>query len=89
MAKSKYLSIAQLAKMLGVSRITVYKRVKAGKIEAIRIGRSFAIPKESIKKYLVDVKGVALKDEEKQEIEKAVKKTVDEYGEVLKRLGNE
>ena len=89
MEKAKYLSIAQLAKILGISRIAVYKKVKSGKIKAIRIGKAFAIPKQSIKKYFVDVKGAPLKEEEKEEIERAVKKTIDEYGEVLKRLGNE
>lgn len=89
MKETKYLSIAQVAKILGISRIAVYKKVKNGKIKAIRIGRTFAIPKKSIKKYFLDVKGAPLKEEEKQEIERAVKKTIDEYGEVLRRLGNE
>lgn len=51
MDKGEYLTIAQLAKILGISRIAVYKRVKKGQIKAIRIGRAFAIPKE----YLTDV----------------------------------
>ena len=89
MEENKYLSIAQLSKLLNISRIAVYKKVKKGQIKAIRIGRAFAIPKESIEEYLVDVKGLPLKEEEKKEIEKAVEKTIDEYREVLRRLGNE
>ncbi|MFC1699457.1 helix-turn-helix domain-containing protein [Candidatus Omnitrophota bacterium] len=89
MEHTKYLSVAQVAKIIGISRIAVYKKVKSGKIKAVRIGRIFAIPEEAIKKYLSNGKGAPLKDEEKQEIEKAVKKTIDEYGEVLRRLGNE
>lgn len=89
MKETKYLSIAQVAKILGVSRIAIYKRVKKGKIKAIRIGKAFAIPEEFIEKYFADVKGTPLKEEEREEIEKAVKKTIADYGEVLKRLGNE
>lgn len=89
MTETKYFSIAQVAKILGISRIAVYKKVKSGKIEAIRIGRSFAIPEKFVKKYFVDIKGSPLRKEEKEEIEKAVKRTIDEYGDVLKRLGSE
>ena len=40
-----YISVAELAKHLGISRIAVFKRIKAGKIKAIKIGRSYAIPR--------------------------------------------
>lgn len=89
MKESEYITIPQLAKILGLSRIAVYKKVKKGEIKAIKIGRSFAISKEYVKKNLVDVIGRPLKEEEKKEIEKSVKKTIEEYGEVLKRLGRE
>jgi excisionase family DNA binding protein len=89
MEGNEYISIAQLAKMLGISRIAVYKKVKQGKIKAIRVGRSFAISKDYVKQNLVDVIGKPLKEAEKKEIDKAVKKTIEEYGEVLKRLGRE
>lgn len=85
MVKNKYISIPQLAKILGISRIAVYKKVKKGQIEAIRIGRSYAIPYS----YVLDILGETLQENEKKEIDKAVKKTVQEYGEVLRLLGRE
>lgn len=85
MEKNKYISISQLAKILGISRIAVYKKVKKGQIEAIRIGRSFAIPQ----KYMSDILGKTLQEKDKREIDKAIKKTVKEYGEVLRLLGRE
>jgi len=48
MKKERFLSVQQAAKVLGVSRITVYKKVKKGQISAIRVGRSFVIPRESL-----------------------------------------
>lgn len=85
MDKTKYVSIAQLAKFLGISRIAVYKKVKKGQIKAIKIGRNYAIPA----RYITEIFGKDLKPKEKAEIDKAVKRTVKEYGEVLKLLGKE
>ena len=85
MKKSGYMSIQELAAILGISRIAVYKRVKKGEIKAVRIGRSFAIPR----KYIDDITGTSLGAKEKNQIDAAVKRTVNEYGEVLKLLGRE
>ena len=85
MKEKGYLSIPQLAELLGISRIAVYKKVKNGQISATRIGRNYAIPKTVISEIL----GKDLTPKTKREIEKAVKKTVKEYGEVLQLLGRE
>jgi len=85
MGKTEYISVAQFAKLLGVSRNAIHKKIKAGQIEAIKIGRSLAIPK----KYLNEIMGRALSEKDKKLIDKAVKKTFKEYGEVLKLLGRE
>jgi len=85
MKKGEYITIPQLAKILGISRIAVYRKVKKGQIKAVRIGRTFAIPQRQIGAIL----GKTLRREDKQQIEAAVKKTVREYGETLKLLGLE
>lgn len=83
--KTNFLSLAQLGKILGKSRITIYNKVKQGKIHAIRIGRSYAVPIDNLDKII----GKELSDEQKKQIEEVVVKTVKEYGEVLKLLANE
>ncbi len=85
MEDNEYITIPQLAEILGISRVAVYKKVKKGEIEAIRIGRNFAIPKKTVAHIL----GNDLTDKDKKEIDKVIKKTIEEYGEVLERLGNE
>jgi excisionase family DNA binding protein len=85
MKKADYLSIPQLAEILGLSRIAVYKKVRKGEIRALRIGRNYAISKDA----LAGILGKSLGAEAKEEIDTAVKKTVKEYGEVLRLLGNE
>jgi len=79
--EKEYISIPELAKALGISRIAVYKKVKKGEIEAIRIGKNYAISIKEISKK-------ELKTKDKEEIDRAVKKTIKEYGETLKLLGN-
>ena len=49
MAEEKeFYSVPEFAKKLGISRIAVFKRVKKGKIQAIRIGRNWAIPVDAL-----------------------------------------
>ena len=57
MEKSEYFSIAQVAKILKISRIAVYQKVKKGQLPAIRIGKIYAIPKESIIRKIRRIKG--------------------------------
>ena len=83
--ENKYVTIPELAKMLGLSRIAVFKKVKKGEIKAIKIGRTYGIPQSS----LDAISGKVLGEDEKREIERAVKKTVSEYGTTLKLLGKD
>jgi excisionase family DNA binding protein len=85
MQKDKYLTIPQAAKILGISRIAVYKKVKSGQIKAQKIGRNYAIPRQAI--------GISrskpLSDRTKKEIEAVIQRVVREYGETLRLLGRE
>lgn len=82
---NKYVTIPELARMLGLSRITVFKKVKKGEIKAIKIGKTYGIPQKSLDAIF----GKVLGEEQKTEIDRAVKKTVSEYGATLKLLGKE
>ncbi len=46
----EYYSIPEAAALLGVSRIAVFKRVKAGSMPAIRVGRNWAVPASALEK---------------------------------------
>jgi len=83
--KSDYITIPELAKILGLSRIAIFKRVKKGAIKAVKIGRNYAIPRA----YIDSILGKTLGNDDKKEIDIAVKKTVKEYGRTLKLLGKE
>ena len=85
MVKQKYITIPQLAKLLGLSRVEVYRKVKKGQIPAIKIGRVYAISDRDITYIL----GKELGNKEKKWIDAGVAQTIREYGELLKRLGKE
>ena len=85
MSVESEITIPALAKLLGVSRITVYKRVKRGDIPARRIGRTYVITDKTV----TDILGKQTNKTTKAKIEAAVKKTVADYGDLLKQLGRE
>ena len=85
MVKEKYITIPQLAKLMGLSRIEVYRKVRKGQIKAEKIGNMYVITDKEVS-YILGEKTTA---KDKSRIEKAVKKTVKEYSEVLRKLGKE
>lgn len=80
-----YLTTSELAKLLGISRIAVFRKIKAGSIKAQKRGRNFAILKDDLPGIL----NVDLTQEGKDLIKKSVQKTIEEYGETLRQLGKE
>lgn len=81
----EFLSTSQVAKILGISRVAVFKKIKSGEIPARKAGRNFIIAKEDVPGVLSTV----LTESKKRVIEESVKKTVKEYRETLKLLGQE
>lgn len=82
---TQYLSTIELAKLLHVSRIAIFKKIQAGRIKAFKIGRNYAIPAEEF----MNAVGTFIPQEKKDEITEVVKRAVKEYGETLKLLGEE
>lgn len=85
MAKKEYISITELAQILGISRVAIHKKIKKGQIKAEKVGRTWVVSR----KQLNEIIGAALSDKDKKIIDEAVEKTIREYGEVLKLLGKE
>ena len=41
-------SVDDVTKMLHLSRVTVYKLLKAGRIRTLKVGKKYIIPKQSV-----------------------------------------
>lgn len=48
----KFLTIAEVAAMMRVSKMTVYRLVHGGELPAVRVGRSFRVLEEDVHEYL-------------------------------------
>ena len=83
--KTDFVSTSEAAKILRVSRIAVFNRIKLGKIPAMKVGRNFVIKKSDVLKAA----GELLTSGQKRSIDKAIKRATTQYGEVFKRLGKE
>jgi excisionase family DNA binding protein len=88
-AKKLYISVAELAKMLGISRVAVFNRIKKGQIPAEKIGRAYVISMDNVNEIIQGINVKTLTEDQKEVIKKAVEKTVKEYGETLRLLGRE
>jgi excisionase family DNA binding protein len=44
----RFLTVAEVAELARVSRMTVYRMVHAGEIPAVRVGRSFRVPQAAV-----------------------------------------
>ncbi len=49
-----FLTVAEVASMMRVSKMTVYRLVHAGELSALRVGRSFRVPERAVQDYLRD-----------------------------------
>ena len=87
--KAIFVSITELAKILGISRVAVFKKIQKGQIPAEKIGRSYAISMEHVTDIVQGTSTKILSEEKKNEIKKAVERVVKEYGETLRLLGKE
>lgn len=48
----RFLTVAEVADLLRVSKMTVYRMVHAGEIPAVRVGRSFRVPQLAVEELL-------------------------------------
>jgi excisionase family DNA binding protein len=48
----KFLTVAEVAAMMRVSKMTVYRLVHSGELPALRVGRSFRVPEQAVQTYL-------------------------------------
>jgi excisionase family DNA binding protein len=48
----RFLTVAEVATAMRVSKMTVYRLVHSGELPAVRVGRSFRVPEQDVHEYL-------------------------------------
>jgi excisionase family DNA binding protein len=51
-AEVRFLTVSEVATMMRVSKMTVYRLVHSGEMPAVRVGRSFRVPERAVHEYL-------------------------------------
>ena len=51
-ARAAFLTVAEVAAMLRVSNMTVYRLINAGSLPAVRVGKSYRITEQDVDRYL-------------------------------------
>ncbi|MBI1378955.1 MAG: helix-turn-helix domain-containing protein [Frankiales bacterium] len=54
LSEVRFLTVAEVATLMRVSKMTVYRLVHNGELPAIRVGRSFRVPEQAVHDYLRD-----------------------------------
>lgn len=78
-------STTEAGKVLGISRIAVFNRIRAGTLEAQRAGRNYVIAHEALERAL----GQSLSPADRKEIDASVKLAISDFGEAFKKLARE
>jgi excisionase family DNA binding protein len=72
MSKEFY-STTEVARILNISRVSVFRQIKLGKIKAIKIGRNFVISHDGLLEALGKSVGTAKKEAIERAIDRAMK----------------
>jgi excisionase family DNA binding protein len=51
-ARARYLTAAEVAAVMRVSTMTVYRLIKAGSLPAVRVGRSYRVAEDDLDRFL-------------------------------------
>lgn len=50
----RFYTVAEVAEVMRVSKMSVYRLIHSGELEAVRFGRSFRVPESAVKAFLND-----------------------------------
>jgi len=51
-ARARFLTVAEVAQLMRVSTMTVYRLIKAGEIASVRVGKSYRIGEDDVDSYI-------------------------------------
>jgi excisionase family DNA binding protein len=52
LSEVRFLTVAEVAAIMRVSKMTVYRLVHSGELTSVRVGRSFRVPEQAVHEYL-------------------------------------
>ena len=52
LSEVRFLTVAEVAALMRVSKMTVYRLLHAGDLPSVRVGRSYRVPEQVVHSYL-------------------------------------
>jgi len=52
LSEMKFLTVAEVAAVMRVSKMTVYRLIHSGELASVRVGRSYRVPERAVHAYL-------------------------------------
>jgi len=52
LSEVRFLTVAEVASVMRVSKMTVYRLVHSGELSAVQVGRSYRVPEQAVHDYL-------------------------------------
>ncbi len=52
LAEVRFLTVAEVAAIMRVSKMTVYRLVHSGELSAVKVGKSYRVPEQAVHDYL-------------------------------------
>lgn len=52
--RARFVTVAEVAKLMRVSTMTVYRLIKSGELAAVKIGKSYRLQPEDVDRYLAE-----------------------------------
>jgi len=52
LSEIKFFTVAEVAAVMRVSKMTVYRLIHSGELASVRVGRSFRVPERAVHAYL-------------------------------------
>ena len=50
--RARFMTVAEVAEIMRVSTMTVYRLIKAGDLAAVRVGKSYRLAEDEVDRYL-------------------------------------
>jgi len=64
--RTRFLTVLEVAEVMRVSKMTVYRLLHSGELPGVRVGRSFRVPQDALDHYLATSPAVEAREQDRR-----------------------
>ena len=65
--RTRFLTVLEVAEVMRVSKMTVYRLLHSGELPGVRVGRSFRVPQDALDHYLATSPAVEAREHDRDQ----------------------